>query len=120
MPDIMTPADLAEPVACRPWCTDLGCSAGQNPEDAGCFSAELRVPLSRHPRIGYPTEQLGRQPVYGPDYLSVYLVHPHPEDETSVRVGHAEAIGLPSITPAEARRLAAILVELADAAEDDQ
>lgn len=105
------------PVKCTSWCGDgSGHPDAEDAEDQGCYSAERRVDLTAMPIPGqgvrstsHVTLHLYRD-AYSDGTGGAFLEQPHIE----VNAGDADPLRL---SPDEARKLSAVLVELADAAE---
>jgi hypothetical protein len=106
-----------DPVPCLPWCTDgSGHLTAEEPEEQHCHSQPRRIDLGPalaqvdgHSR-GHLVVQLYRD-VYRPDgSAQLYLEPPHVE----VYASGTEEL---TLSVSEARALAAVMVDLCDAAE---
>lgn len=103
-----------DPAHCQPWCWTQTTGTGHTAGDFECWTdLDERVTLSTEPVIDGDFD--GGKPGSVPDFVSVYLWKVEGEP-TTVAVSHHNLAGF-HLTPAEARRLAAHLIERAEVAE---
>jgi hypothetical protein len=102
--------DKLPAVDCATWCADgTGHTDAGHPDEQGCTSHARRVTLLRHEPVGSASGG------WQMDSLAAHVARDRFED-ASVQLNH-DIFSVASMTPAEARELAAALSASADAAE---
>ena len=103
---------IPEPVTCKSWCEyQDGHKGASSAGDQVCCSDEVTVVASLYPAVTMiPGNRIE------PEHFGVYGEYDHEERVTSVFLGRGDLAGL-SMTPVEARQVAAALIAAADMIE---
>jgi len=104
------PRQTFPPITCREWCAEGDGHPHEHPEDQRCVSGWDIIPLELMPKWkdfmgAWNTTEVEVQAVAGPQHPPQAVIYSAGED-IELR-----------LTPAEARRLAALIVEAADRLE---
>ena len=98
------------PIACRPWCVYGDGHPNETfREDQWCSSEERSIPVSHYPAVEWADEE------YRPEMVTVYATE-HESDAATINVSLGDTDAL-RLSAAEARALAAALLELVDTTE---